>query len=360
MAVASRRKTLGLIDALRKQPYRYELFQAVRLLEQAAHLAGARLEPLGEDRPPGNEIVRFRAHVGLSFTPADVVAITPLEAESEASEGRHELTAAYLGIVGADGALPDHYTRLLVERARVKDHSLRDFLDLFYHRLVSLHYRAWRKYRLPQSYEHAASAEGSTNDELFTLLLRGLTGLGGDSLRERREFDDELQLYFAGHFSRQGRSAVALEQILSEHLGISCRVAQFQGQWLTVDPSEQARLQRGPLGERPIGALGVDINLGSRVWNVQSKFRVILGPMSELEFKGFLPSGDRLRALSQLVRSFVGPEFDFDVQLVLRAEEVPRCRLGARGNASRLGWNTWLHSRRPERDASDAVFTGRE
>ena len=44
--------------------------------------------------------------------------------------------------------MPRHYTELLLQRIREKDFSLRDFLDLFNHRLTSLFYRAWEKYSL--------------------------------------------------------------------------------------------------------------------------------------------------------------------------------------------------------------------
>jgi len=46
--------------------------------------------------------------------------------------------------------------------------------------------------------------------------------------------------------------------------------------------------------------------------------------------------------LQALVRFFAGNEFDFEVQLVLKREQVPGCELG-RGDqtAPRLGWLTW-------------------
>jgi type VI secretion system protein ImpH len=57
-----------------------------------------------------------------------------------------------------------------------------------------------------------------------------------------------------------------------------------------------------------------------------------------------------------MVRAYVGPEFDFDVQPILKAEDVPWCRLGKNGASPRLRWNTWLHNQPFPHDADDAVF----
>ena len=71
-----------------------------------------------------------------------------------------------------------------------------------------------------------------------------------------------------------------------------------------------------------------------------------------------MPSGDALRPLAQMIRTYVGPQFDFDVQVVLQAAEVPLCRLGeTAADPSRLGWNTWALSRSSDHDVSDAVFS---
>ena len=87
---------------------------------------------------------------------------------------------------------------------------------------------------------------------------------------------------------------------------------------------------------------------------------------SPYQFLEFLPDPSpqpRRKAsflLAHLVRLFAGQELDFDVQLVLRRDEVPPCRLragnpaGADEVGSRLGWNTWLTSKPLEREAVTA------
>jgi type VI secretion system protein ImpH len=105
-------------------------------------------------------------------------------------------------------------------------------------------------------------------------------------------------------------------------------------------------------------ALGTQAVLGGRVWDQQAKFTLRLGPLSYEAFTQFLPAGSAFRPLLHLTRFFAGQEHDFAVQLVLKAAEVPRCQLGARGpQAPRLGWSTWLKTTTFTHDADDAVFT---
>jgi type VI secretion system protein ImpH len=106
---------------------------------------------------------------------------------------------------------------------------------------------------------------------------------------------------------------------------------------------------------------------GDRVWDRQSQFRVRLGPMTYARFTDFLPDRDPVRErktfflLAHLVRLYAEPTLDFDVQLVLRAEEVPECQLTGDGTfGARLGWNTWLLTRRASADAEDVVLEGQE
>ena len=97
--------------------------------------------------------------------------------------------------------------------------------------------------------------------------------------------------------------------------------------------------------------------LGGRVWDEQGKFRLRVGPLTFARFRELLPGGASLRPLAQMARLFVDAEFDFDVQLVLKADEVPECKLSSspgRGHA----WAVMPGSGagRPEQDVDDAVF----
>lgn len=182
-------------------------------------------------------------------------------------------------------------------------------------------------------------------------------GLGTGGLRRRNQFDDDVFLYYAGLFAHYPRTAQSLELMLADFFGLSTAVRQFQGQWLRLGPDDLSAL---PCARMPAGLntqLGMNVVIGERVWNIESKFRVRLGPLNYREFCRFLPSAAALRSLSHLTRNYVGPQFDFDVQLILKAKEVPWCRLGGDGtDPSRLGWNTWVRSAEFSYDVDDAIF----
>jgi type VI secretion system protein ImpH len=58
----------------------------------------------------------------------------------------------------------------------------------------------------------------------------------------------------------------------------------------------------------------------------------------------------------ELTTYLVGPAMAFEVQVVLRAKEVPYARLADDGeDAPRLGWIGWLKTAEFEAPADDAV-----
>jgi type VI secretion system protein ImpH len=360
MASANGRKTAGVTELLLREAHRFDFFQAVRLLERAVAdtdgrgPAGPRL-PVGQDSAPDREVVHFRALASLSFPAGSVYQVKPAR---EAAYGVPEMVVTFMGLTGPAGVLPHFYTSMLLSRLRDKDHSLSDFLDLFNHRLISLFFRARQKYCLPVSYERARLDLERREPDLASQALFCLVGLGTGGLRGRLDINDEAFLYFSGHFSHSPRSAIALERMLGEYFELPIEVLQLQGQWLYLGEDDCAQL---PTPINPQGLnnqMGLNVVVGDRVWNVQSRVRIRVGPLTYAQFRRFMPDGDALRPLSQMVRSYIGPEFDFDVQPVLKAPEVPFSRYQSQGDGRfRLGWNTWVKRPPFKQDVSDPVFS---
>lgn len=348
-----------LIQELLENPEQFDFFQAVRLIERAAaeQSRGRVLNRIGGDEGPHNEAVRFRALASLTFPAGQISAI--IQRKEHDGAAQLEMTVPFMGLTGPAGVLPDHYTSMVIERShlRTKDYALREFLDLFNHRIISLFYRAWEKYRFPFAYERNQQ-EGALASDLFTQCLYSLVGIQSQSLRHQHSFDDQAVLFFGGLFATRVRNAVSLQQMLCSYFELEVQVLQFQGQWLYLPEESQSSmpsvLQRSGrnllLGETAIA--------GSRVWDVQSRIRVQLGPFSWKSFSELLPGQSRLKCIQEMVRLYIGVSLDFDIQLILRRDEVPLCRLTASADYSPLlGWNTWIGSA-PEvyKPAGDAVF----
>jgi type VI secretion system protein ImpH len=119
---------------------------------------------------------------------------------------------------------------------------------------------------------------------------------------------------------------------------------------LAITAENQTRLSASDINNQ----LGVSAVAGTRVWDQQAKFILRVGALSYTDFCRFLPHGDAFRPLIELARYCSGQEFDFDVQLILKAPEVPWCRLGS----GQLGFTSWLKTCEFERDADQVVFSG--
>lgn len=330
---------------LHDEPYRFEFFQAVRLLERLLpdRLPVGRVTEQGQVTLPAREIARFRTIVSLLFPPSQVGRLErPREGESDRQP---EMEVAFMGLTGPLGALPNHYTELLIDRLRAGDRAMYDFLDLFNHRLISFFYRAWEKYRFPVAYERKPS------DDQFTSSLFSIIGLATRGLLGRMSLRDDSLLCYGGLIAQRPHSASAFKAIIGDYFGVEASIIQFAGQWLPLDAESVSKLGA------PNSALGVSAVAGSRVWDGQSKFRLKIGPIGYKQFVAFLPVGSAFKPVMEIIKFLAGPEFDFDIQLVLKAEEVPGTVLTTRARRRPMvGWNTWIRTRPFERDDEQVVL----
>jgi type VI secretion system protein ImpH len=353
------------------EPYRFEFFQAVRLLQRAFPENAL----VGSPWSTRQELMRFRSWPALAFPTSDIHELL----EPKADNPFALMTVTFLGLYGPSGVLPTHYTQLLLDLQRdvrgEERQALRAWLDLFNHRLISLFYRAWEKYRFELPFERGEAFR--REPDAFTRALLSLIGLGQPSLRDRfavrqrpetdaeeaetpllARIEDLALLHYGGILAHRPRNQVGLQAMLQDYFEVPIRVLQFQGQWLPIDRAGQTQLGAS-------GVLGVDAVAGERVWEVQSKFRIRLGPIDWSRFQQWLPDPSPIAErksmflLMQLVRFYAGPEWDFDIQVVLARHSVPPSRLDSSSPIGlRLGWNTWIVQEIPAADLDDAQFPG--
>jgi type VI secretion system protein ImpH len=322
---------------LREEPYLFEFFQAVRLLER---LFPGR-SPVGGFNPPSSEVVRFVANSMLSFPASEVQSL------EWPSGGGGRMQVNFMGLTGPQGVLPLYYTSLLAERTRSGDRSAVDFFDIFNHRIISLFYLAWEKYRFSVAYERQGL-------DPFSHHLMDLIGMGTPGLQDRLPVHDDSLLYYSGLLAQRPRSATALRNLLSDYFEVPIEVEQFAGGWYPLDRNTQTALQGG-LGESE--QLGFGAVVGDEVWDQTARVRIAIGPLSLEQYQDFLPHGSAFASLRALTTFFSNGEFDFEIKLILDRRDVPPCELGAEGeNAPQLGWHTYIRTKEMTADASETIL----
>jgi len=352
MASTHWRQKPSVGELLKHEPYRFNFFQAVRLLESLSReepeLWGS--YPVGFDYGAEKETVVFKAVPSLQFPSSDITKLIQRSVHDDKTKAG-EMLVTFMGLTGPAGVLPSHYTRMLMNQERDRDHAMRDFFDIFNHRLISFFYRAWRKYRLFLDYERKRGAD-NTNDDL-TRILRGLVGLETSGLQMRTDLPDDIFLYYAGLLSRNIRSASGLEGILSDYFKVPVRLQPLQSRMLPLHDKQCTRLAFAGGARGQFNRLGKTTFLGKRVPNSQNRFRLQVGPLNEAQFADFLPNGTALKPMRTLIEMYVGHEYDFDIQLILDRRRIPELRLGQ----TRLSWDSWLNAAARTQDLKDVILT---
>ncbi|MCP4352115.1 MAG: type VI secretion system baseplate subunit TssG [Desulfobacterales bacterium] len=317
-------KNKTLEQTLFDQAFAFDFYQAVRLIE----LLHPEKVSVGEESEADREAVRFKPKVSFEFPASAVYDII----RSSSDDTPHEMVVNFMGLAGNHGPLPAPYTEFILERLQKKDRALKDFLDIFNHRLISLMYRVRKTYRIGFDFK-------SPDQSSFAGYLFSLMGMGTGGLRQRMAVQDRALLFYTTILSQQPRSMSGLETVLSDFFKIRVKGKPLCGKWYPLAQDQVTRL--GITGQNQ--HLGHNLVIGTRIWDQQGHFELEIGPLMLYKFLDFLPEGRAYTPLCQMTRFYAGAEFEFDFLLILKSEEVPGTRLSA-AKGSRLGWTSWLRT----------------
>jgi type VI secretion system protein ImpH len=337
MAAEGRSDSLTLRELLVENIERFEFAQALRLLERWMPDRA----PVGGDHALDDEVVRFRSDISLVFPRSDLQRFEPGEIGHPP-----RVTVNFMGVAtpASYGSLPQRYAEEIRSLVRDKNTALRDFLDLFNHRLISLFFRA-RALHLP-----ALQIERGS-DNPFERALSAVLGIATPGLSQRLSLPDRALIARAGLLARRPVPAIVLEALLESTFELPVEVLQFQPRRYAMTADDENRLGRANC------RLGEDLFLGREITLADARIRLRAGPLDCARFEGLLPDALEHQQFVDLVRLATGDGLDFDLQLVLQAAEVPSTRMGGDGVAiGRLGWSSWLASDARPEPADDAVF----
>lgn len=308
---------LTTLASLLQQPYTFDFFEAMRRVE----CAWPALPRLGTATRPADEPVRLGHKPSLDFPPSMLASVEPIDGN------RLKILGLFLGLYGPQGPLPLHLTEYVHDRmTNSRDDTLASFADIFHHRMLELFYRGWANVRPTVHFDRPQSDQ-------FSTYVAALAGFASPALRNADELPDRAKLYFAGILAAGAKTRAGLESLLSEYLNMPVRIQECIGEWLSIVESERMKL-----GDRETATLGRSI-LGERVWSAQHKLRIVIGPVDTGELLQYLPGSPSLGRLRAAVMNYLGFEYAWDLQFVIRRSRVPAAKLGQFGH---LGWSSWV------------------
>lgn len=302
--------------AFERAPYRYDFYQAVRILE--SHF-GATISK--HRRKPSTLCpVRFRPDNSMTFPSSDVKT-------ADIEEDVAHIVVTFMGLYGVSSPMPP----TLIEETVTNGEALRDFLDIFNNRFCAFFYEAWERNR----------PEYSEADH-----MRRILALGGIDIAAADGLSDGELFPFAGILGMSVRNPAGLEKMVSGLTGIETRVEENIVRWVTItDPpcigsdSEMAMV------------LGVNSTIGRNMPDASGKFRLTMGPLDLGQYQDLLPGGSLSDRVSTITDLYLQDDLAFDVRLQLRSSEVSPVQLGNSG--FHLGLNTWVG--RPTTSLADRI-----
>ena len=310
---------VNLYKRLSEDPCHFGFFEVLRWVE-ALHADKPRL---GHSLLPSTDPIRLGQEPSLRFAPSTLCAF------EQQKDLPPKLLVNFFGLFGPNGPLPLHLTEYARHRLKqAKDAGIVEFADIFHHRLLSLFYRTWASKEPTVQFDR-------WDDDRFSFYLNSLFGIAEQDQQQRDAMPDTVKRYFAGHLGCHTRHAEGLASVLGHFFRIPVEIQEFVGEWLDLPEESYCYLDNDDM----TGQLGVSSIAGTLSWQCQYKFRIRLGPMSRKDYERILPTGGKLHKLVDIVRNYLGFELKWDLELVMKKEEVCGVQLGQNGS---LGWTSWL------------------
>ena len=307
MGAITRREQPDIIEDVLENPSQYEFFQVLRLLEADWNGQGK----IGEGL---DKWLRMRPAHEISFPGADIRRCEIND------KGKIDLEINFMGLYGVDAPVPHYFTELIA-RDDESSHTMREFLDIYSHRIYALFYKSWKKYR--------PFVDLESGDSSYIDYVRALSG---DSL----DAGDTQELAFGGTMGARVRNSASLSGMLSDYMGgMGVSVNEFVPRWVKIESEGYI----GGIGNDAL-SLGDNTIVGDEVLDVSGKIDIVIGPVDGQEAKKLLPGKEGADKLGSLIERYMDPTLDFDLVILIKPSSILGMQLG--DDDVMLGWSTWV------------------
>ncbi len=302
-------KIPAIIVDLLENASRYDFIAAVKLI---------RVWLLSQQLPITWPQVKCVAHLSLAFSTAEIQAIT------RSNDNHFIIYANFLTIYGTASPLPNYYTEYLFSSINQDNPVVREFLDLFQHRLYE------KYFELHQSVQLTTNTDASNH---YTQQIYSLAGLGNQSLIPT--IPQNRLLRYAGLLSCKLRTYSNLLKLLSDYAHVSLEIEPYFRIKRAI-----ATQQYALLGQKNC-SLGDDCHLGQSYYSMKNSIKIYFLNLSIEQFKNLLPGQRLSQEVSELIKLYVLQTINVHVELQLHPASTQQSGL-CHDSQTRLGMNSWL------------------
>lgn len=327
-----------LVASLLERAPKMNFMQLCRLLEACAPANPG----FGTRDTAEHELVRFRPRPRVGFPAGEIASVefgdTEYPIGFAAVLSPPTVRTTFMGLYGVDAAMPPHMIDEIVLREEGHE-TVEAFLDLFNHRFITLLYRAWKKYRYPESFR--AGGEDPHSRDLLCL-----TGFGWGDKPQRAGLPDSRMLAVLGLLILRTRTPEGLAGVVARVApDAAVRVDEFFPAFAPTGAQQPLTSMRDAApadGQRK--GLGDGYVLGRRLCHRSCTVRATIWPADTQQVRGLLPGAELHRELMAFIRLYVGIKADVHLRMEVSSRLAPKPAIGASSSQSapRLGWTTVL------------------
>jgi type VI secretion system protein ImpH len=310
MASSQRKPDDALRELLAAQGEKFNFFQAVQLLLRLSPDS----VPVCELGPPQDEALRFVHDPQLIFHSSDITDIKPRVIRD--GHAFAQVQSTFLGLFGTASPLASFISEDVIAAEQNDQKSLKAFYDIFHHRLISLFYRAWKKYRFAVGFR-------SDGTDAFTRRALVFVGVDANGAMPRQGLPAIELLGLASLLAHRTRSARTLQIILQRLIpGTPVSIKQFVLRRVKLDHDQRVHLgvQNTTIGE--------NFTIGRSVIDRSGRFRVAVGPVDYDVFEALMPGGRYHTTLRKIVEQFSRGVLESELELKVKEDAAPRFQLG--------------------------------
>lgn len=316
-----------LIEVLKERGYEFNFFQAVSLLEEYFESKSRDKDSVAGGR------VRFAADPDIVFPSSDIHDV-----KNDPDNGV-QLFLSFMGLLGISSPLPHYFTEYGAMHAK-ESNALTDFLNIFDHRIYTLFYRAWKKYRTVPTWAQSEDFE----------IYKRISSLAGFTSKNNDSSSGSSMTAYAGLLSSAAHNAAGLTEILTDcMLGVNVKIEQWAPRWARIT------------GLQKLGVsfqLGNEAMLGDRIFDRSGKINVILELTDKEAFSKYLPGSGSIERVKEIVTLYSPQPLAFDIEVRFKPSDLIPVVLGK--NTAPLGISSSCGEATEGAQGYSITITGRE